>query len=50
MQATLPLIHHFQPISYKNRIYMVGAMTGNYPDEPPMNSIHIYDPEKDSWL
>lgn len=49
MKAVSPLIHHFQPVLWKNKIYMVGAMTGNYPEEPPMSRIQIYDPKKDLW-
>ncbi len=49
MEATSPLIHHFQPVLLNNKIYMVGAMTGNYPKEPPMSHIQIYDPKKDRW-
>ena len=49
MMATSPLIHHFQPVLWNNKIYMVGAMTGDYPKEPPMSHIQIYDPEKDIW-
>jgi N-acetylneuraminic acid mutarotase len=49
MQAGSPLIHHFQPVVWNNKIYMLGAMTGNYPEEPPMSNIQIYDPEKDRW-
>ncbi|MBI9102694.1 MAG: hypothetical protein JEY99_09775 [Spirochaetales bacterium] len=49
MKATSPLIHHYQPLVYDKKIYMVGAMTGFYPDEPPMDSIQIYDPVEDLW-
>ena len=49
MNVTTPLIHHFQPVVLDNKIYMVGAMTGNYPTEPPMTRIQIYDPQADEW-
>lgn len=49
MKATSPLIHHYQPVLWDNKIYMVGAMTGNYPNEPPMAKIQIYDPKADMW-
>lgn len=49
MKATSPLIHHYQPVIWDNKIYMVGAMTGNYPDEPPMPKVQIYDPNADIW-
>ncbi len=42
-------IHHFQPVVYKDAIFMVGAMTGKYPKEIPLENIWIYYPEKDSW-
>ncbi|TWT83472.1 N-acetylneuraminate epimerase [Planctomycetes bacterium CA13] len=49
MSVTTPLIHHFQPVVWDDKIYMVGAMTGNYPTEPPMDRVQIYDPVKDVW-
>ena len=49
MEAKSPLIHHFQPVVLSGVIYMVGAMTGGYPTEPPMERIQIYDPEADEW-
>ncbi len=49
MKTESPLIHHYQPVVWNKLIYMVGAMTGNYPDEPPMTHIQIYDPIKDVW-
>jgi N-acetylneuraminic acid mutarotase len=49
MQASSPLIHHFQPVLYDKKIYMLGAMTGDYPKEPPMSCIQIYDPLQDKW-
>ena len=49
MKAESPLIHHFQPVVLKNKIYMVGAMTGGFPNEPPMSHVQIYDPKKDKW-
>ena len=49
MEAASPLIHHFQPVVWDDKIYMLSAMTGNYPKEPPMTHIQIYDPEQDVW-
>ena len=43
-------IHHFQAVSYNNAIYIVGAMTGKYPLEKPLENIWIYYPEKDLWV
>ncbi len=42
-------LHHFQAIKYKEKIYIAGAMTGQYPGETPVDHIYIYHPEKDSW-
>jgi hypothetical protein len=49
MKATSPLIHHFQPVVLDDMIWMMGAMTGNYPKEPPMTHIQIYAPKADVW-
>ncbi|MFC1760639.1 Kelch repeat-containing protein [Planctomycetota bacterium] len=49
MKAKSPLIHHFQPVLWDGKIWMMGAMTGNYPKEPPMKNIQIYDPKQDVW-
>ncbi len=42
-------IHHFQAVVYGNAIYLVGAMTGGYPKELPLENIWIYYPETDKW-
>ncbi|WP_299533434.1 kelch repeat-containing protein [Ulvibacterium sp.] len=42
-------IHHFQPVVHKNRIYIVGAFTGAWPNETPVRTIYIYDPLADNW-
>ena len=49
MGVTTPLIHHFQPVVLDRKIYMVGAMTGGYPTEPPMDRVQIYEPASDTW-
>ena len=43
-------LHHFQAIEYDGLIYMVGAMTGNFPNEVPLDRIIIYDPLTDTWM
>lgn len=49
-KGTTPFeINHFQAISYKNEIYVVGGMTGGFPHEKPLENIYIYNPEKDDW-
>lgn len=42
-------MHHFQAVTVGNKIYVVGAFTGGYPDETPLPNIYIYDPGTDSW-
>ena len=42
-------IHHFQAIVYKDAIYIIGAMSGKYPTEKPLEHIWKYFPEKDFW-
>ena len=42
-------MHHFQPVSYGNLIYVMTAMTGKYPKETPLETVYIYDPASDSW-
>lgn len=49
MEARSPLIHHFQPVVKDQKVIMVGAMTGEYPTEPPLPRVQIYDPGKDEW-
>ncbi|ARV16521.1 hypothetical protein BTO07_15860 [Polaribacter sp. SA4-12] len=41
--------HHFQPVVYNGNIYIIGALTGKYPSETPVENIYIYNPKKDSW-
>ncbi|MFC3415066.1 Kelch repeat-containing protein [Algoriphagus hitonicola] len=48
--AQAPLeISHFQAIAYENEIWIVGAFTGNYPHETPIEDILIFNPEKKEW-
>lgn len=42
-------VHHFQAVAYAGKVYIFGAMTGNYPHETPLKRILIYDPQKDLW-
>ncbi len=50
MGAKPPMeLHHFQPVPYQGKIYMLGAMTGKFPDETPIGHILIYDPATDQW-
>ena len=42
-------MHHFQPVTYGESIYVMTAMTGKYPKETPLQTIYIYDPAADKW-
>lgn len=42
-------IHHFQPVSYNQKIYIAGAFTGKYPHEEPVGELLVYDPSRDRW-
>lgn len=49
-RATPPLeMSHFQAVTFKDEIYVVGAFTGSYPHETPIPRIYIYNPVKDAW-
>ncbi|CAN5402716.1 kelch repeat-containing protein [soil metagenome] len=48
--ATPPVeMHHFQAVEYDGKIYVLGAMTGGWPAEPPLPNVYIYDPAADRW-
>jgi len=40
---------HFQAVTYKNEIYVLGAFTGGYPHETPIPNIYIFNPIKNEW-
>jgi N-acetylneuraminic acid mutarotase len=42
-------MHHFQAVVFENLIYVVGAMSGQFPKEPPLANVYIYDPAADAW-
>lgn len=42
-------LHHFQALSYEGKLYVIGALTGPYPNETPVPSFHVYDPLSDKW-
>jgi len=42
-------MHHFQPVVYQNKIYIIAALSGKYPGETPTEHIYIYDPANDQW-
>ena len=43
-------IHHFQPVAFGHLIYILGAMSGPYPYEKPIEHIVIYDTQKHQWI
>ncbi len=42
-------IHHFQPVYTAGKVYVLGAFTCCYPDEPSVPDIQLYDPATDTW-
>lgn len=42
-------LHHFQPVVYDDKVYIICALTGQYPGETPLPKVMIYDPATDSW-
>ena len=42
-------LHHFQPVVYNNKVYILGALTGGYPSETPVPHLYIYDPLQNEW-
>lgn len=42
-------IHHFQAVTYKGEVYVMGGFTGGYPHEEPVSTIYIYNIERDEW-
>lgn len=48
--STPPIeMHHFQALAYDQKIYVIGALTGGYPDETPIPNVYIFDPRLDQW-
>ena len=43
-------IHHSQAVSLDGLIYIMGAFTGNWPDENPVDKVLIYDPLENLWI
>lgn len=42
-------LHHFQAVVVDDAIYLIGAMTGKWPNETPLERIVVYYPEKDEF-
>jgi len=41
--------HHFQPVVYKDAVYIICAMTGRFPHETGLPRILKYFPDRDVW-
>lgn len=42
-------LHHFQALAVDGKIAVVGAMTGKYPHEPPVENVWWFDPKANIW-
>ena len=42
-------LHHFQAVVIDDAIYLIGAMTGPWPKETPLEKIIVYYPERDEF-
>lgn len=42
-------MHHFQAVAHDGKVWVVGAMTGAWPTEPPLSHVWVYDPATDAW-
>ncbi|SHI45836.1 Kelch repeat-containing protein [Pseudozobellia thermophila] len=42
-------LHHFQPVVFEDKIYVIAALTGKWPGETPTEYVYIYDPASDKW-
>jgi N-acetylneuraminic acid mutarotase len=40
---------HFQAITYKGEMWVIGAFTGGYPHEVPIPDVYIFNIEKNEW-
>lgn len=48
--ATAPMeFHHFQALAFNHEIYVIGALTGNYPHEKPIPHFLIFNPKTNTW-
>lgn len=42
-------LHHFQAVVIEDRIYLMGAMTGPFPKETPLEKVVVYLPKTDTF-
>ncbi len=45
----LDQLHHAQAVAYDGRIWVLGALTGDFPAEPSVPTLWVYDPATDAW-
>lgn len=43
-------LHHFQAVKKDDDIYIVGAFTGKFPNEVPVENIYIYKTKENRWI
>ncbi len=43
-------IHHMQAVAHDGKLYVLGALTGGFPEETPVANVLIYDPAADRWI
>ncbi len=43
-------LHHFQPVVMDDAIYIIGALTGPWPNEKSVDRVIIYYPERDEFV
>ena len=50
MSVAAPMeMHHFQPVEWGGKIYVVGAFTCCFPNEANITRIQIFDPATQTW-
>lgn len=42
-------IHHFQPVTVGDELWLLGTMTGEFPRETALETVYIYQPKIDQW-
>lgn len=42
-------MNHFQAITYRDEIYVIGAFQGKYPHETALPHLYVYNPRKGEW-
>jgi len=43
-------MHHIQAVEIDGLVYIVGAMTGDFPNETPIGNVYVYDPLTTKWF